>query len=119
MSLLPRPGQPGDKPYRALPMYRKSVSTLRDQISMIANFVEVWLAKDKHDGVVGINLLTKVQMPILASLYGAMLAGVDYVISDWRSIATEAMSYPYSRAATISCRWAHSQKDACAIRRKT
>jgi NAD(P)H-dependent flavin oxidoreductase YrpB (nitropropane dioxygenase family) len=40
----------------------------------------VWLAKEGHDGVVGINLLTKVQMPNLASLYGAMLAGVDYVL---------------------------------------
>ena len=47
---------------------------------MLANFVEVWLAKEGHDGVVGINLLTKVQMPNLASLYGAMLAGVDYVL---------------------------------------
>jgi nitronate monooxygenase len=42
--------------------------------------VEVWLAKEGHDGVVGINLLTKVQMPNLATLYGAMLAGVDYVL---------------------------------------
>jgi NAD(P)H-dependent flavin oxidoreductase YrpB (nitropropane dioxygenase family) len=47
---------------------------------LLANFVEVWLAKEGHDGPVGINLLTKVQMPNLASLYGAMLAGVDYVL---------------------------------------
>jgi nitronate monooxygenase len=40
----------------------------------------VWLAKRGHKGPVGINLLTKVQMPTLPSLYGAMLAGVDYVI---------------------------------------
>jgi nitronate monooxygenase len=47
---------------------------------MMANFCEVWLAKEGHDGKVGINLLTKVQMPNLGSLYGAMLAGVDYVL---------------------------------------
>lgn len=47
---------------------------------MVANFVEVWLAKEGHAGRVGLNLLTKVQMPNLASLYGAMLAGVDVVI---------------------------------------
>jgi NAD(P)H-dependent flavin oxidoreductase YrpB (nitropropane dioxygenase family) len=47
---------------------------------MLANFVEVFLAKEGHGGVVGINLLTKVQMPNIASLYGAMLAGVDYVL---------------------------------------
>ena len=74
------PGQRGSTPYKALPMYRKSVSLARQQVTMIANFVEVWLAKEGHDGVVGINLLTKVQMPNLASLYGAMLAGVDYVL---------------------------------------
>jgi nitronate monooxygenase len=47
---------------------------------MLANFCEVWLAKEGHEGPVGINLLTKVQMPNLGSLYGAMLAGVDYVL---------------------------------------
>ncbi|MES2179081.1 MAG: nitronate monooxygenase [Gemmatimonadota bacterium] len=73
-------GREPNAPYKALPMYRHSVTLLRDQITMMANFVEVWLAKEGHDGVVGINLLTKVQMPNLASLYGAMLAGVDYVL---------------------------------------
>jgi NAD(P)H-dependent flavin oxidoreductase YrpB (nitropropane dioxygenase family) len=70
----------GNTPYKLLPMYRKSVTLMRQQITLMANFVEVWLAKEGHDGVVGINLLTKVQMPNLASLYGAMLAGVDYVL---------------------------------------
>ena len=74
------PGRRGNTPYKALPMFRKSVTIAREQVAMIANFVEVWLAKDGHDGIVGINLLTKVQMPNLPSLYGAMIAGVDYVI---------------------------------------
>src|SRR5476651_496364 len=73
-------GRPADTPYKALPMYRKTVSLDRQRITMLANFAEVWLAKEGHAGVVGINLLTKVQMPNLASLYGAMLAGVDYVL---------------------------------------
>jgi NAD(P)H-dependent flavin oxidoreductase YrpB (nitropropane dioxygenase family) len=73
-------GNRGEVPYKLLPVYRKSVTLMRQQITMMANFVEVWLAKEGHDGVVGINLLTKVQMPNLASLYGAMLAGVDYVL---------------------------------------
>lgn len=51
-----------------------------NQLTVAANFAEVWLAKEGHDNPVGINLLEKVQMPNLASLYGAMLAGVDYVI---------------------------------------
>jgi NAD(P)H-dependent flavin oxidoreductase YrpB (nitropropane dioxygenase family) len=66
--------------YRLLPMYREFVSRERQLITVLANFVEVFLAKVGHDGIVGLNLLTKVQLPTLASLYGAMLAGVDYVL---------------------------------------
>jgi nitronate monooxygenase len=76
---LPEGRLPG-VPYRVLPMYRHSVTVARQQITMLANFVEVWLAKEGHDRPVGINLLTKVQLPTLASLYGAMMAGVDYVL---------------------------------------
>ncbi|HET9426653.1 MAG TPA: nitronate monooxygenase [Gemmatimonadaceae bacterium] len=70
----------GDAPYHLLPMYKQVVTPARQRVTILANFVEVFLAKEGHDGVVGINLLTKVQMPTLPSLYGAMLAGVDYVI---------------------------------------
>jgi len=73
-------GRTAGEPYRLLPMYRQSTDALRQRITMLANFVEVHLAKEGHDGTVGVNLLTKVQMPNLASLYGAMLAGVDYVL---------------------------------------
>lgn len=50
------------------------------QLTTMANFAEVYLAKEGHDGVVGINYLEKVQLPNLASFYGAMLAGVNYVL---------------------------------------
>ena len=73
-------GRSPGQPYRLLPMYRQAVSRERQQLTVLANFVEVFLAKEGHDGVVGINFLTKVQMPTLPSLYGAMLAGVDYVL---------------------------------------
>lgn len=73
-------GKPADEPYAVVPMYRQVVSRMRHQLTMLANFAEVYLAKEGHDGPVGINLLTKVQMPNLGSLYGAMLAGVDYVL---------------------------------------
>lgn len=76
---LPK-GRPPGAPYKMLPMYKQVVSAMRDQVTMLANFVEVFLAKEGHGGPVGINLLTKVQLPNLASLYGAMLAGVDYVL---------------------------------------
>ena len=73
-------GRPAGTPYKMLPMYKQTVSPARQRVTIAANFVEVWLAKEGHAGEVGLNLLTKVQMPNLASLYGAMLAGVDYVI---------------------------------------
>jgi NAD(P)H-dependent flavin oxidoreductase YrpB (nitropropane dioxygenase family) len=73
-------GRKEGEPYRLLPMYRQTTDLLRQRITMLANFVEVHLAKEGHEGTVGLNLLTKVQMPNLASLYGAMLAGVDYVL---------------------------------------
>jgi nitronate monooxygenase len=73
-------GKAEDAPYALLAMYRGAVSRARHEVTILANFVEVWLAKQGHNGAVGINLLTKVQMPNIASLYGAMLAGVDYVL---------------------------------------
>lgn len=82
--MLRRHFKPGGRapgaPYSLLPMHQQVVERARQQITMLASFVEVQLAKHGHPGPVGINLLTKVQMPNLASLYGAMLAGVDYVL---------------------------------------
>jgi nitronate monooxygenase len=76
-----RPGgrEPG-APYALLPMYRRRVSDAREAVTVLAAFVEVYLAREGHEGQVGINLLTKIQLPNLALLYGAMIAGVDYVL---------------------------------------
>jgi NAD(P)H-dependent flavin oxidoreductase YrpB (nitropropane dioxygenase family) len=73
-------GTPPGAPYRLVPMYRHVVSHARERFSMLAAFVEVDLAREGHDGVVGLNLLTKAMVSNLALLYGAMLAGVDYVL---------------------------------------
>ncbi len=67
-------------PYHELAMYRKGSSPRRERLTMLACFVEIFLAREGHDGQVGINLLTKIQLPTLASLYGAMLAGADVVL---------------------------------------
>src|SRR3974390_800084 len=47
---------------------------------MVTNFFEVFLAKQGHLNRIGVNFLEKVQLPHLASIYGAMLAGVGYVL---------------------------------------
>ena len=50
------------------------------ELSIVANFVEVFLAREGHGNPVGINYLEKIQAAILPCMYGAMLAGVEYVI---------------------------------------
>lgn len=73
-------GKPKDKPYKSVPMVKIQPSPETVELLILANFVEVYLAKEGHSGLVGINFLEKIQLPILPSLYGAMLAGVDYVL---------------------------------------
>ena len=51
-----------------------------ERLTVAGAFVEVALAREGHGNAVGINLLEKIALPNLASLYGAMLAGVDTVI---------------------------------------
>lgn len=50
------------------------------ELIVIANFVEAYLAKKGHQGPIGINFLEKIQLPTLPSIYGAMLADVDFII---------------------------------------
>jgi nitronate monooxygenase len=73
-------GRPADKGYRGVPMPALQLSPALAELTVAANFVEVHLAKEGHGGKVGINLLEKIQVATLASLYGAMLADVDYVL---------------------------------------
>ncbi len=73
-------GIPKGQPYRRPPLWSMTPSRELEELTVLANFVEVYLAKEGHANPVGINLLEKVQMPTMASLYGAMLAGVDYVL---------------------------------------
>ncbi len=83
-TILSRYYIPGGKapaePYKSSPAYTLRPPMFLDQLTAIANYVEVFLAREGHAGLIGINLLEKVQMPNLASLYGAMLAGVDAVL---------------------------------------
>ena len=73
-------GKAEGEPYPSLPMHQKGSPRKVVEVCMLSNFVEVFLAKEGHKNPVGINFLEKVQMPHLASIYGAMLAGVGYVL---------------------------------------
>src|SRR5580692_8853518 len=75
---------PGGKPpgtsYPTTPMHQRREPRKLAELCMVANFVEVFLAREGHTNPVGINFLEKVQLPHLASIYGAMLAGVSWVL---------------------------------------
>ncbi len=75
---------PGGKapgaPFKLTPVTTLTPGPALTELTVAANFVEVYLAKEGHAGVVGINLLEKIQLATLPSLYGAMLADVDYVL---------------------------------------
>lgn len=73
-------GRGADQGYRAVPVPRRQAPRHFLELTVAASFVEVFLAKEGHDGEVGINLLEKIQLPTLPALYGAMLAGVDWVL---------------------------------------
>ena len=74
-------GRPAGKPYRLVPMQARVNSQEATELIIAGNFVEVALAREGHSKPVGINCMEKIQLPLLASLYGAMLAGVGYVLT--------------------------------------
>lgn len=75
-----RGGKRPDAAFRNVPMFAARPSRWLQSLAVLAGFVEVFLAKEGHGGKVGINFLQKVQLPTPAILYGALLAGVDYVL---------------------------------------
>lgn len=68
------------KRFMSVPMHALKPSQDLVDLTVLASFVEVNLAKHGHNGLVGINLLEKIQLPTIPTLFGAMLAGVDYVL---------------------------------------
>jgi NAD(P)H-dependent flavin oxidoreductase YrpB (nitropropane dioxygenase family) len=73
-------GRVSDESYLTAPKLSLNPQDFATQLLVAASFVEVWLAKEGHDGLVGINFLEKVQLATPASVYGAILAGADYII---------------------------------------
>lgn len=50
------------------------------ELLVACGFAEVWLAKEGHTGIILINFLMKMDLPLMYLLYGAILAGVDGVV---------------------------------------
>lgn len=73
-------GKAPDAPFKLVPMPIVEIRPEAAELVILGNFVEVFLAKEGHDGLVGINYLAKIQLPTLPAIFGSMLANVDYVI---------------------------------------
>lgn len=73
-------GKSPNEPFKPIEMPRVDSSRALTELIIVANFAEVYLAKEGHSGLVGANYLEKTQLTTLPSLLGAMLAGVDYVL---------------------------------------
>ncbi|ADV84821.1 nitronate monooxygenase [Terriglobus saanensis] len=66
--------------YQTAPPLGLTNSRASVELCILSNFVEVFLAREGHQNPVGINYLEKIQAAHLPTIYGAMLAGVSYII---------------------------------------
>jgi nitronate monooxygenase len=73
-------GKPADASFKTPAMLSHQPSRTSRELTIAASFAAIHLAKEGHDGQVGLNLLEKIQTPTLYVLFGAMLAGVDVVL---------------------------------------
>ncbi len=73
-------GKPAEAPFKTPSMVSHEPSRSTRELVVASSFVAIHLAKEGHTGVVGLNLLEKIQTPTLLALYGAMLAGVNVVL---------------------------------------
>ncbi len=61
------------------PFFTVHPSPLLISLTVCANYAFVWLAKEGHKNPVSINFLEKIAMPHLFAIFGAMLAGVNFI----------------------------------------
>lgn len=73
-------GKPESSPFRLVPLASVKPGPHCVEPVVLGAFVEVFLAREGHENLVGINLLEKVQLSALPALFGAMLAGVACVL---------------------------------------
>jgi NAD(P)H-dependent flavin oxidoreductase YrpB (nitropropane dioxygenase family) len=66
--------------YAATPRLTAEPGCPARALTVVANFCEVWLAKEGHGGPVGVNYLEKIQLATVPAMFGAILAGVDYIL---------------------------------------
>ncbi|MFO7698628.1 MAG: nitronate monooxygenase [Anaerolineae bacterium] len=75
-----REGLDESRAFAATPMPAVPLTPEHIDLLVTSAFCEIALARQGHEAPVGINLLEKVQLPTLAILLGAILAGVGAVL---------------------------------------
>lgn len=88
--LIPRSFRIADQDGEVFPLYDERFPVTAEEMALAGAFMMVASAKkhaallagdeNKGRGPIGINLLTELRMPTASTLYGAMLAGVDFVV---------------------------------------
>lgn len=70
-----------NKPKSGIPVFtlQPPPSRFLIELTICANYVFVMLAKEGHGNSVSMNYLAKIQAPHVFAVYGAMLAGVDFI----------------------------------------
>jgi nitronate monooxygenase len=64
---------------RGIPVFSVNPSRLLCELTICANFAFVRMAGKEHNCPISINYLEKISMPHLFAIFGAMLAGVDFI----------------------------------------
>lgn len=72
-------GKPKDVPYKGVPFLSVDPPQSLIELIVAGSYTFVWLAKEGHGNPVSMNLLEKVNMPLMYAIFGAMLAKVDYL----------------------------------------
>jgi NAD(P)H-dependent flavin oxidoreductase YrpB (nitropropane dioxygenase family) len=72
-------GKGASQPYKPVRAFGLDAPRWLQLLTIAGNFTTVWECKQGHDHPVGINYLQKIELSQLPALYGALLAGVDYV----------------------------------------
>jgi nitronate monooxygenase len=73
-------GRAPNAQYVVAPALTRESSRASIELCIVSNFVEIFLAREGHDNAVGMNYLEKIQAGHLPTMYGAMLAGVSYIV---------------------------------------
>ncbi|KKP89102.1 MAG: 2-nitropropane dioxygenase, NPD [Berkelbacteria bacterium GW2011_GWA2_35_9] len=69
----------GTSDHKKVPKLSLNPSTDFVDLTICGNYAVVWLAKQGHSNPVSINYLEKIQVPLIYSLIGAILAGIDCI----------------------------------------